>query len=69
MNKAVSDPDARQVLIETLVVEKLKTECKKVIRLLKAQTLSMAEWIKDMTNIGSNVYHANITGKARAKSL
>lgn len=27
------------------------------------------DWIRDMTNIGSNVYHANIIGQGRARGV
>jgi hypothetical protein len=68
VSKAVSDHDARQVLIETLVFENLNTECKKVTRPLKAQAVPMNEWVRDMTNISSNVYHVNTIVIPRAVS-
>jgi hypothetical protein len=62
-NKAVADLDARQMFIETLAFENLNTECKN-IRPLKARTPSMDEWVRDMTNTDSYVYHANIINQA-----
>ena len=41
VNKVVSDPDERQVLIETLVYENANTECKNDIRPLKVQAAPM----------------------------
>jgi hypothetical protein len=58
VNKVSSDADARQVLIETLWFENLNTKCKKVIRPLTAPAAAMNKWIRAMTNIGSNGYHA-----------
>jgi hypothetical protein len=69
MNKAISDPDTRQVLIETLVYDNANTKYKNVIRLLKAQVMPMDEWIRDKTNISSNVYCANIIDQAIARDL
>jgi hypothetical protein len=42
------------VLKEILAIENANTECKRVIRPLKARTVSMDEWIKDITDIGSH---------------
>lgn len=53
MNKAVLDPDTRQVLIEILAFENANTDCKKAIGPLKAQAAPMGEWIRDMTDTGS----------------
>jgi hypothetical protein len=36
VNKAISDPDARGIMIETLVFENANTKCKNVITPLKA---------------------------------
>lgn len=57
MNKVISDPDARQVLIETLVYEHSDIEWKKVIKPLKVWAVPMDKWIRNITDIGSNVYH------------
>jgi hypothetical protein len=32
-------------------------------------TAPMEEWIRDVTNIGSNVYHANIIGQVIVRGL
>lgn len=40
-NKAISDLEARQMVIETLAFENLNTEHKKVIRALKVRALPM----------------------------
>jgi hypothetical protein len=64
--KAISDPDARQGLIVTLAFENVNNECKK---LLKVLTVPMYEWIRDKSNIGSKVFHANIIGQAIARGL
>jgi hypothetical protein len=38
-----------------------------LIRPLKAWGTAIEVWIKDMDDIGSNVYHANITDQAKAR--
>jgi hypothetical protein len=43
--------------------ENLNTKCKKVIRPLKVQAVPIDDWIRDMTNVGSNMCHANIVGQ------
>ena len=63
VNKAISDPDAKQVLTETLAFENANTKCEKVIRPLKAQAWPMDDWIRDITNTSCNVYPANIIDK------
>ena len=57
------------MLIEILAYENLNTKCKKVIKPLKSQVVPMDEWIWDMTDIGSNVYHANIISHTIARGL
>jgi hypothetical protein len=57
------------VLIEILAYENLNTKCKKVIKPLKSQVVPMDEWIWDTTDIGSNVYHANIISHTIARGL
>lgn len=64
MKKAVSDFDARQVLIETLVLENVNTRCKRGNRLLKAWIVPEDRWIRDTADVDSNVYHADIIGQA-----
>lgn len=48
INKAVSDPDVRQMVIEILAFENGNNECKRVIRPLKVQTAPMDKCIRDM---------------------
>lgn len=55
--KTISDPDAKQMLLESLALKNANTKCEKVIRSLKVQAAPMDGWISDMTNIGCNVYH------------
>jgi hypothetical protein len=69
VNKVLSDPDVRQVLIETLAFENVNAKYKRAIRLLKAHTTPMDEWIRDMTDDASQVHHTNIIGQAIARSL
>lgn len=47
------------MLVETLVFGN-SNGCKKVIRPVSV----LDEWMRDMTDIGSNVHHANILGQA-----
>lgn len=67
INKAVSDPDVRQMVIEILAFENGNNECKRVIRPLKVQTAPMDKCIRDMTHTGSHEYHTNIIGKYIAR--
>lgn len=62
VNKIISDPEAGQLLIETLAFENMNTDDKKVIGPLKVQAVLRDEWIKNMIDTGSNIYHANIIG-------
>lgn len=49
-------------MIETLAFENMNTDDKKVIGPLKVQAVLRDEWIKNMIDTGSNIYHANIIG-------
>lgn len=41
----------------------------KVIRALKTQAVPTDEWIRDMTNNGLNMYHANILDQVVVRGL
>ena len=68
VNKAISDPNVSQMLIETLVFESANAECKNV-RTLVIQAVFIDVWTRDMTNIGYDVFRANIMGQAIARGL
>lgn len=52
VNKMISDPDARQILIGSLTFENTNVECKRVIRPLRAKSAPIEEWIRHTIDIG-----------------
>lgn len=68
-DKSISDPDAKEILIETMIFQNSNTKCKRVIRLLKAQAAQIDMSIKDMNNISSHKHHTTIIGQATAWGL
>lgn len=50
MNKAVGVPNTSQVFLETF--ENVNTECKRVIRQLKARAVPIDQRVGDMTDVG-----------------
>lgn len=70
VNKAISDSDTRQVLIEILEYENVNTECKKkIVRALTEKLAPVDKWISDMTDNGSNIYTPNIIDQTIARDL
>lgn len=61
MNRAITDPEIRQSLIEILALKNASNECKS--RPLKAQGVRIDEWIRETTGVGSQEYNANIIGQ------
>lgn len=49
VNKGLSDPDSRQVLMEILHLKMLNTECKNITRPSKVRAVPVVEWIRDST--------------------
>lgn len=70
VNKAISDSDTRQVLIEILEYENVNTECKKkIVRALTEKLAPIDKWISDMTDNGSNIYTPNIIDQTIVRDL
>lgn len=65
MNKAISDPDVKQVLIEALGLENANMEFTKVVGPLKVRAAPMEEWIQETTTTDSSVYNATMIGQAK----
>ena len=53
----VTDPDARQVLIESLTFENANLECKKILGTLKVRPEPIDEWILLTVNIEAFNYN------------
>lgn len=60
VNRTLSDPEVRKVLIETLAFVNVISECKKVIKPLKARLASIDKWIRNTADIGSHTYDATL---------
>ena len=58
VNRIVSDSEVIKILIESLVFENANSECKRMMRPLKARSAPIDEWIRTMAGIGSHVYDA-----------
>ena len=54
----ISDPEVRQILIESLAFENANLECKRVIRTLKAKLSPIDKWIRNTADTGSHVNDA-----------
>jgi hypothetical protein len=59
ISRAISNPETRQPLIEILIFENANTECRRVIRPLKAQETPVDERIREATGTGSQEHNAN----------
>lgn len=51
MEKSVSDPPTRKVIIKPLAFENSNAECKEVIRPLRAASASIDEWIRYIDDV------------------
>jgi hypothetical protein len=60
VNRAVSDPGAREGLIETLAFKNPNAEFKKAIKPLKARSAPVNECLKTTVDIGSNAFNVAI---------
>ena len=63
VNRAVSDPGAREGLIETLAFKNPNAEFKKAIKPLKARSAPIYEWIETTVDIGFNAYNTAMIGR------
>lgn len=69
VNRIASDPEIRQLIIEVLAFEKANSECKRVIRPLKARSAPIAEWIRNTADIGSHTSDETSIEEIIAKGL
>ena len=69
MNRAITDSETRQPLVEILVFENANVKCKRVIRPFKACEAPIDEWIREIADIGSQEYNANIIGQIIARNI
>lgn len=65
-NSAISDPEIRKPLIEQLAFENANTECKRIIRPLKAKGVPKNEMI---TGLDTQENNANIIGQIISRNL
>lgn len=59
----ISDLKIRQILIESMAFKNANSECKKVIRPLKARSVAIDEWIIKTGDTGSHTYDNTWTGE------
>jgi hypothetical protein len=69
VDRAITDPETSQALIEILAFENANTKFKRAIRLLKACEAPVNEWIRETTGLGSQEHNANIIGQVTAKNI
>ena len=63
VSRMISDPVARQILIESLAFENVNSKCKRIIRPLKARSAPIDEWIRNTADIGSHTYNNTWIGE------
>ena len=54
VERSISDSSSRKAIIEFLAFENANTECKEVIRPLRARSASIDEWIRYTTDVVSH---------------
>lgn len=69
MNKITLEPNARQVLIGTLLFADVNTLRQTSSKTIKSSGTTYGVVEKDPTDIGSNMYHANILGHPIPRDL
>ena len=62
-NIMTSDPDVRQILIETLAFENTSSECKWMIETLKPRSAAIDVGIRNTADIGSYAYGSALIHK------
>ena len=68
LNKTVSQPGLRGLLMQVLVYDNSNSECKKVIQLLKAQGAPLEEYFDVCQDIGSETYKMQLLAQALSKA-
>lgn len=57
LNRAISDPNAKEILIKSLAFENANDKCEKVIRPLKARSAPLYKWIKTTAGTETNAHN------------
>ena len=63
LHRAISDPSAREILIDSLTFENANYECKRAIRLLRAWSAPVYEWVKTTEDIESKAHNSVMVGQ------
>lgn len=69
VERSVSDSAARKAIIESLAFENANTECREVIRPLKARSAPIDEWIRYTAIVGSCSPDTTVIGEAATGQL
>ena len=51
VNRTVRDSEARRIIIESLAFENANTQCKRILRPLKARSAPIEDWIRETINV------------------
>ena len=68
LNKTVSQPGLRNLLMQVLAYDNANSECKKAIQPLKAQGAPLEEYLKVCQDIGSEAYKMQLLAQALSKA-
>ena len=68
LNKTVSQPGLRDLLMQVLAYDNANSECKKAIQPLKAQGAPLEEYLKVCQDIGSEPYKMQLLAQALSKA-
>ena len=67
LNKTVSQPGLRDLLMQVLAYDNANSECKKVIQPLKAHGAPLEEYLKVCQDTGSEPYKMQLLAQALSK--
>ena len=65
----IPNSEARQVIIESLAFENVNSLCRRIMRLSKASSAPMEDWIQDIINIESHDHDDAWTGEVISRGL
>ena len=68
LNKTVSQPGLRNLLMQVLAYDNANSECKKAIQPLQAQGAPLEEYLKVCQDIGSEPYKMQLLAQALSKA-
>lgn len=69
IDRAVSQPEVRELLLKTLACENANSECQKAVKLLKTQNTSLDEYICACMDIETISYQASVLAAALKRTL